>query len=138
MRSSQLFEILSPVPLLTLVAFVTLAASAPGGRDPKRLTAPSVYFHPNVLDFTVEETSTQNTTLTNNSSSPLEIKGFALQGSKPICTVANDCGETLGAHTSCAVSVSCSPAEEGRIGDLIETDDSPIGHHEVLLEATGS
>jgi hypothetical protein len=95
---------------------------------------PTAYFHPKVLYFRAGTMSTKTTTLTNPSAETLSIKSFALSGTNNV-VMTNNCAPSLAAGASCTVSLTCLPSGSGRIGELTESDNSAVGHHNVELEA---
>ncbi len=127
------------IVLLAVFAVIVLvkgtpAASGERDRDSGIPSLPTAYFHPSVLYFRAETSSTKTTTLTNTSAETLSIKSFAISGTR-VCAQTNNCGTSLAAGASCTVSLTCSPTPPGRIGELTENDNSAVGHHNVSLEA---
>jgi hypothetical protein len=127
------------IVLLTVFAVIVLVTGAPAAagereRNSDSPSLPTAYFHPKVLYFRVGTMSTKTTTLTNPSAETLSIKSFALSGTNNV-VMTNNCAPSLAAGASCTVSLTCLPSGSGRIGELTESDNSAVGHHNVLLEA---
>jgi hypothetical protein len=127
------------IVLLTVFAVIVLVTGAPvaaGERDRNSdsPSLPTAYFHPKVLYFRAGTMSTKTTTLTNPSAETLSIKSFALSGTNNV-VMTNNCAPSLAAGASCTVSLTCLPSGSGRIGELTESDNSAVGHHNVQLEA---
>jgi hypothetical protein len=127
------------IVLLTVFAVIVLVTGAPAAagerdRNSDSPSLPTAYFHPKVLYFRAGTMSTKTTTLTNPSAETLSIKSFALSGTNNV-VMTNNCAPSLAAGASCTVSLTCLPSASGRIGELTESDNSAVGHHNVLLEA---
>ena|ERR1022692_1227067 len=127
------------IVLLTVFAVIVLVTGAPAAageraRNSDSPSLPTAYFHPKVLYFRAGTMSTKTTTLTNPSAETLSIKSFALSGTNNV-VMTNNCAPSLAAGASCTVSLTCLPSGSGRIGELTESDNSAVGHHNVELEA---
>jgi hypothetical protein len=122
--------------VFALIVLVTGTPEASGERDRNSDSPglPTAYFHPSVLYFRAGTMSTKTTTLTNTSAATLSIKSFALYGTNAVALTAN-CGALLAAGASCTVSLTCLRVPPGRVGELVESDNSAVGHHTVTLEA---
>lgn len=134
------------IGLTTLLVIVAISSFVTGSHatsenrhsDSDSANLPTAYFHPSVLYFKAGRTSSESTTLTNSSVEALLIQGWALTGSHQNgCLLArNTCPTTwLAAGASCTVTLSCFPTAPGFLGNLVEYDNSAVGHHQVSLQA---
>jgi hypothetical protein len=110
----------------------TISLTGTGSGPLTALAPSSVQFNPQ----TVGTISTaQTVTLTNNGSSALTISSINVTGDFGQTDV---CGATIAAASSCAISVTFSPAGVGsRAGMLTVTDNSFGSPHNVALTGTG-
>jgi hypothetical protein len=91
-----------------------------------------VFFHPNVLYFAVDKSSSATTTLTNAGTATVYISSFALTGSLPDFSItASSCSLSLDAGQSCTVTLSGTATKKGLVAEMVEGDSS--GKHEVAV-----
>jgi hypothetical protein len=138
MRSGQRFITLTALLAISAVALLvgTPAALGNSGRDFETANLPTAYFHPSVLYFRTGRMSSGTTTLTNTSAETLSINSFGITGRHARdLSMTTNCGSSLAGGASCEVTLSCLAPATGPLGKLIESDNSAVGHHDVLLEA---
>lgn len=139
MRSEQ--RSITLIALLAVSAAALLMTSAPtasgnSSSDLESATLPTAYFHPRILYFKVGRMSSATTTLTNTSAETLMISSFGITGRHSgDLSLTSNCGFTLAGGASCEVTLICLPTTVGPLGKLVESDNSAVGHHDVLLEA---
>jgi centrosomal CEP192-like protein/beta-propeller repeat-containing protein len=102
-------------------------------------TGPLTMVSPTSLTFASQVLGTisagQNVTLTNSGSSAVAIGSINITGD---FGQTNNCGSMVAAASSCAISVTFSPAGVGaRSGTLTVTDNSSASPHLVTLSGTG-
>ena len=84
---------------------------------------------------TVGVSSSQTATLTNNSAQPLAVGRISASGD---FSLTNDCGQRLGPHSSCNVTVTFSPTDVGpREGTLVLNEWDPSSPQSVALSGYG-
>ena len=98
------------------------------------LSAAKLSFPKTIIGVTSKPKSV---TLTNTGTAPLNISSIAVSGDFAISS--KTCGTTVGAGTSCAVSVTFAPTAKGsRQGNLTFSDNAQGSPHIVALAGTGT
>ena len=119
----------TPTASGSLTASVSITDNAAGSPQSVSLsgtgTGPAVGLSPTSLNFgtdpTAETTAAQIVTLTNTGSATLSISGISVSGtnSADFSEVANTCGGSLAAGSSCSISVAFTPSVDSANSDEV-------------------
>ncbi len=105
--------------------------------------APGVSLTPASLTFSAQTGTTsaaQTVTLANSGNAALTISGISIAGTNPTdFAETNTCGSSLAANTSCAISVTFTPASAASFSATLSVADNATGSpHTVTLSGTGT
>jgi Divergent InlB B-repeat domain/Abnormal spindle-like microcephaly-assoc'd, ASPM-SPD-2-Hydin len=130
-----------------LSATLNIADNAPGSPQQVPLSAtvinPIPFFRPGSLNFgtvKVGHSSTQNVTLMNVGTTPLNISSVSATGPNANNFVpVNGCPSSLGPGNSCIIAVKFSPSATGnRSANLTVVDNAEIGRQNIPLSGKGN
>jgi len=115
-------------------------ASASSGAPP---SSPGASLSPTSLTFASQTVgasgSAQTVTLTNTGNATLTITGISITGADPSdFTETNNCGSSIAAGASCAISITFTPAASGSLSATLSVTASSVGDPSVGLTGTGT
>jgi hypothetical protein len=127
----------------TIKGEVSVAVSAATSQQVVNLTGTGVgilSFSPSTLNFLLQDlnvvSASQTATLTNNSSSTVNISSSAVSG---MYAASNTCGASLASHANCTFTVTFNPNSTGSINGAITVTDTATNSPQVLsLTATST
>jgi hypothetical protein len=135
----------TPTQRGTRTGTVLITDNAPGSPQTMSLTGVGtvVELNPTSLNFgtvTVgQQSSPKQTTLTNVSNTRLNISSITITGADPgDFSQVNNCGTGIGGHSSCTITVTFTPTQQGaRSADVSVSDDGGGSPQQVSLSGTG-